>query len=93
MEITDDVISENLENLFLNLTARSGEVLERVNVNTTRAEVKINDNDRESIQHTINHVLPYNIPHCTIRMWFADERRVRIIYSHLMLGRSLVQYQ
>ena len=72
MEITDDVIPENLENLFLNLAARSGEVLERVNVNTTRAEVIINDNDRESIQHIMNHILPYNISHCTIGVRFAD---------------------
>ena len=64
MEITDDAIPENLENLFLNLTAHSGEVLERVNVNATRVEVTINDNDRESIStHNKSHT---SIQHFTL---------------------------
>ena len=58
MEITNDAIPENLENLFLNLTACSGEVLQQVNVNAAMAEVTINDNDRESSKHNKSHTVP-----------------------------------
>ena len=58
MEITNDAIPENLENLFLNLTARSGEVLQQVHVNAAMAEVTISDNDRESSQHNKSHTVP-----------------------------------
>ena len=69
MEITNDAIPENLENLFLNLTARSGEVLQQVNVNAAMAEVTINDNDRESTQHNKSHTVPY-VCRLQITEWF-----------------------
>ena len=47
MVITDDMIREDTENFFLDLTTRPGETLDRVNITSDEAEVTINDNDRE----------------------------------------------
>ena len=45
--ITDDMIPEDTENFFLDLTTRPGEMLDRVNITSNEAEVTINDDDRE----------------------------------------------
>ena len=42
------MIREDMENFFLNLTTRPGEMLPRVTINPDEAEVTINDDDRES---------------------------------------------
>ena len=47
MVITDDMIREDTENFFLNLTTRPGEMLDLVTISPDEAEVTINDNDRE----------------------------------------------
>ena len=47
MVITDDMIREDTENFFLDLTTRPGEMLDRVNITSDEAEVTINDDDRE----------------------------------------------
>ena len=92
VEINDDVIPEGLENLFLYLTADSGEVLQRVDVNATRAEVTINDNDREFTQYTI--IYWYSVKCCMeLLLQFADDKGVRMIYLSFRLVRLLVQYQ
>ena len=49
MEITNEMILENSENFFLNLTTRPGEVLQQVTINPAVAEITIIDNDCESI--------------------------------------------
>ena len=48
VEIIDDMIRENNENFFLDLTTRPGEMLDRVTINPDEAEVTINEDDRES---------------------------------------------
>ena len=48
VEITNDMIREDNENFFIDLTTRPGEMLDRVTINPAVAEVTINDNDRES---------------------------------------------
>ena len=48
MEIIDDMIPEDMETFFLDLTTRPGEMLNRVTITRDEAEVTINDNDRES---------------------------------------------
>ena len=62
MEINDDMIRENNENFFLDLTTRPGEMLDRVTINPAVAEVTINDNDGESSsvvvsQHNRSHTV------------------------------------
>ena len=47
MRIINDVIPEDMENFFLDLTTRPGEMLDRVNITSDEAEVTINDDDRE----------------------------------------------
>ena len=47
MVITDDMIREDTENFFLDLTTRPGEMLDLVTISPDEAEVTINDNDRE----------------------------------------------
>ena len=47
VRIINDVIPEDMENFFLDLTTRPGEMLDRVNITSDEAEVTINDNDRE----------------------------------------------
>ena len=49
VEITNsEMILENSENFFLNLTTRPGEVLQQVTINPAVAEITIIDNDCES---------------------------------------------
>ena len=49
MEITNsEMILENSENFFLNLTTRPGEVLQQVTINPAVAEITIMDSDCES---------------------------------------------
>ena len=49
MEITNsEMILENSENFFLNLSTRPGEVLQQVTINPAVAEITIIDNDCES---------------------------------------------
>ena len=43
------MIAENSENFFLNLTTRPGEVLQQVTINPAVAEITIMDSDCESI--------------------------------------------
>ena len=43
------MIAENVENFFLNLTTRPGEVLQQVTLNPAVAEITIIDNDCEFI--------------------------------------------
>ena len=45
--ITNDMIREDNENFFIDLTTRPGEMLPRVTINPAVAEVTINDDDRE----------------------------------------------
>ena len=47
VRIINDVIPEDVENFFLDLTTRPGEMLDRVNITSNEAEVTINDDDRE----------------------------------------------
>ena len=47
VRIINDMIPEDMENFFLDLTTRPGETLDRVNITSDEAEVTINDNDRE----------------------------------------------
>ena len=47
--INSQMISENSENFFLNLTTRPGEVLQQVTINPAVAEITVIDNDGESI--------------------------------------------
>ena len=47
IEIISDIVSEDSENFFLDLTARPGEVLEQVIINPTVSEVIIYDDDSE----------------------------------------------
>ena len=47
VRIINDVIPEDVENFFLDLTTRLGVMLDRVNITSDEAEVTINDNDRE----------------------------------------------
>ena len=46
--ITDDMIREDNENFFLDLTTRPGEMPPRMTINPAVAEVTINEDDRES---------------------------------------------
>ena len=48
VEIINDMIREDSENFFLDLTTRPGEMLPRVTINPAVAEVTINEDDRES---------------------------------------------
>ena len=43
-----EMIQENSENFFLNLTTRPGEVLQQVTINPAVAEITIMDSDCES---------------------------------------------
>ena len=47
VRIINDVIPEDVENFFLDLTTRLGVMLDRVNITSDEAEVTINDDDRE----------------------------------------------
>ena len=47
MVINDDMIPEDTENFFFDLTTSPGETLDRVNITSNEAEVTINDDDRE----------------------------------------------
>ena len=47
--INSQMISENSENFFLNLTTCPGEVLQQVTINPAVAEITVIDNDGESI--------------------------------------------
>ena len=64
------MIPENVENLFLNLTTRPGEVLQQVTINPAVAEITIIDNDCESISVPVNrcHTIfgaTLNLLHCS----------------------------
>ena len=48
VEITNDMIPEDMESFFLDLTTRPGDTLPRVTISPDEAEVTINDDDRES---------------------------------------------
>ena len=48
VEIINDMIREDNERFFLNMTTGPGEMLPRVTISPDEAEVTINDNDRES---------------------------------------------
>ena len=47
MVINDDMIPEDTENFFFDLTTHPGETLDRVNIMSNEAEVTINDDDCE----------------------------------------------
>ena len=49
VEINNEMILENSETFFLNLTTRPGEVLQQVTINPAVAEITIIDNDGEPI--------------------------------------------
>ena len=49
VKINNEMILENSETFFLNLTTRPGEVLQQVTINPAVAEITIIDNDGEPI--------------------------------------------
>ena len=84
MEITNDKFPENLENFFVNLKTRPGEMLQQVTINQTAAEVTINDNDRESRYSkspTVFHTLQSKMV----------ERVVLVLYSPPLNSKEIQQ--
>ena len=59
VEITNDVIPEETENFFFDLTTRPREVLARVTIRPAVAEVTINGNNCESVPlpHSRSHTV------------------------------------
>ena len=64
VEITNsEMIPENVETFFLNLTTRPGEVLQQVTINPAVAEITVIDNDGESISVPEIDLTLYSVPH------------------------------